>query len=160
MVFERATMADIDALTGLRLGYLTEESGPLTGEAVAAFRRTLPDYFRRNLGRALRAYVAREGGTCVACALLLMVDRPPSPRFPSGRTGTVYSVYTLPDYRRRGCARRLMELLLEDARALNLCLVELKATQAGAPLYEALGFRDAPSPCRPLAWRPEYETVN
>lgn len=51
-------------------------------------------------------------------------------------------VLTLPEYRRRGIARALMEHALADCQAHGIGCVKLDATDLGRPLYAALGFRD------------------
>ena len=153
MVFTRATALDAEALTELRLAYLTEDLGALTEAETNAFRRALPAYFRENLDRDLLVFIAREGDRIVACAMLLLVDKPMSPAFPNGKTGTVLNVYTRPAWRRRGCARGLMEMLLADAKARGLCRIDLKATAGGAPLYRSLGFTDDNEEYSSLTWR-------
>ena len=154
MRFERADAADIEALTALRLAYLAEDRG-LTDAEAAALRERLPGYFARHLDRDLRGYIAREGGEAAACVLLLVVEKPMSPAFPNGMTGTVLNVYTRPDFRRGGCAKRLMALLMADATAMGLSVVELKATACGHPLYRSLGFQDSGSEYRAMRWTPE-----
>ncbi len=142
MLVERAGTGDVDALVELRLEYLREDHGALDEGDDRAIREALPGYFRAHLDRDLFAYVAREGEVIAACALLLVVEKPMSPAFINGRTGTVLNVYTRPAARRRGCAKRVMEALLRDARQMALSVVELKATDAGYPLYRAVGFED------------------
>lgn len=56
-------------------------------------------------------------------------------------TGKVINVYILPDYRKRGGGRLLMEALMEKAVPMNLDRLELMASEKGFPLYEKLGFR-------------------
>jgi ribosomal protein S18 acetylase RimI-like enzyme len=65
-----------------------------------------------------------------------------SPAFMSGKTGIVLNVYTRPESRRQGHARKLMEAMLADAKAMDLAVIELKATDDGYPLYRSLGFED------------------
>jgi GNAT superfamily N-acetyltransferase len=50
-------------------------------------------------------------------------------------------VLVLPDYRRRGLARRLMEHGLAWLEDRHIRQVKLDATDLGRPLYEQLGFR-------------------
>lgn len=57
------------------------------------------------------------------------------------RLAWVGMVLTTPEYQRRGFARRLVAALLARADALGIESVMLDATEQGAPLYEALGFR-------------------
>ncbi len=139
---ERANVADTDELVELRVAYLTEDIGVLDGADEAAIRRGLPDYFAAHLGRDLHVYVVREGGRIASCAFLVVIEKPMSPAFMSGRTGIVLNVYTQPDCRRRGYAKQVMEALLDDAVELGLSVVDLQATDDGYPLYRLVGFED------------------
>ena len=139
----QATVADIDELIELRLAYLTDDFGELDGEQVLQLREVLPGYFQWHLQRDLLAFVARDDEGCmVSCAWLLLVEKPPSPRFPRGRTGTLFNVYTEPAHRRRGLARQVMTVLLDASREMGLDVIELHATDDGYPLYRSLGFED------------------
>ena len=51
-------------------------------------------------------------------------------------------VLVLPDYRRRGIARALMEHCVEHCRSRRIACVKLDATDMGRALYAALGFQD------------------
>ena len=84
-----------------------------------------------------------DDGSIVSLALMLVSEKPPNPRFPHGRIGTVFNVFTVPEHRRRGLARQVMGALVEDARLRGLDLVELNATDDGYDLYKSLGFSDA-----------------
>ena len=157
MTFERATADDIRELTALRIAYLQEDSGEMDAETLRAVEAGLPDYFARHLNGDLAAYVARADGKVAACAFLLVVEKPMSPAFITGRTGTVLNVYTRPEYRRKGCAKRLMRLLLRDASDMDLSFVELKATADGYGLYKSLGFADEVSKYHSMRWYPQVE---
>jgi len=56
--------------------------------------------------------------------------------------GGVWGMFVIPEYRRRGIARALLEALLERVRKLpDLRLVELSVTvEPARKLYESLGF--------------------
>jgi GNAT superfamily N-acetyltransferase len=58
------------------------------------------------------------------------------------RLAWVGMVLTLPEYRGRGLARRLMEHSLDWIRARGVAWVKLDATDMGRPLYARLGFED------------------
>lgn len=152
MIFESAGMEDILQLTDLRIAYLEEDNGKLSEADLAMIKNNLPDYFKRNLNKNIFGYLAREGENIVSCALLLVIEKPCSPAFLTGKTGTVLNVYTRPEYRRKGFARKLMEMLLADAVRKNLSPVELKATDDGYPLYRALGFQEAVSKYHLMKW--------
>lgn len=139
---EYAEAADITALTELRLAYLEEDHGKLREDEIEIIRRGLPDYFKRNLNQNLFCYLVKEQGEIAACAFLLVVEKPMSPSFLTGRTGTVLNVYTKPSCRHKGYARQIMERLLADVVDKNLSVVELKSTEDGYRLYQSVGFVD------------------
>ena len=152
MGVERANIADADELVELRVAYLTEDNGVLDEGDEVAIRDGLPGYFGAHLGHDLHAYVVREGGRIASCAFLIVVEKPMSPAFINGRTGIVLNVYTRPDCRRRGYAKRVMEALLAGAEALDLSVVELRATDDGYPLYLSVGFLDDESKYHRMKW--------
>ncbi len=61
-----------------------------------------------------------------------------------GRWAHVMNVYTEPEYRRRGLARRIMRTILEWCEAEQIDRVTLSASEEGRLLYESLGFKQAP----------------
>lgn len=139
---EYAKTADITALTELRLAYLEEDHGKLSEDEISIIRRDLPNYFARNLNQNLFGYLVREQEEIAACAFLLVVEKPMSPSFITGKTGTVLNVYTKPRYRHKGYARLIMKKLLSDAADQNLSVVDLKSTEDGYRLYQSVGFVD------------------
>lgn len=120
MVYDKALTDDIEQLTELRIAYLTEDNGELKEKDSESIRRNLPAYFMRNLNKTIFAYVARNETEIIACALLLVVEKPMSPAFITGKTGTVLNVYTKLKYRHNGYARKLMNMLMDDALDMKL----------------------------------------
>ena len=142
MTVEKARTKDIEALVKMRLSYLIEDNGSLDAQDLEAIKRELPGYFQVHLDKDLFVYVIRDGQTIVSCAFLLTVEKPMSPAFINGRTGMVLNVYTCPSYRRKGCAKLIMEALLSEAKKMEISVIELKATEDGYPLYRSVGFVD------------------
>ena len=142
MVFDKATIKDIDVLTDLRIAYLNEDLGVITDENLELMQATLPSYYEKHLNKDLLAYVARDEMDIVSCAFLLIVEKPMSPSFITGKTGTVLNVYTKLEYRKKGYAKKLMTMMLEDAKAEGVSVIELKATEDGYSLYKSVGFED------------------
>ena len=152
MIVENAEIRDIDSLTDLRIAYLNEDYGKLDEEDIRKIRRDLPDYFKKNLNENIFCYLIRDEESVIACAFLLVVEKPMSPAFITGKTGTVLNVYTNPAYRHRGCAKKIMNKLLSDAMEKNLSFVELKATEDGYHLYKSVGFTDEVSKYHVMKW--------
>ena len=159
MFFGKATNQDVELLAKLRVAYLFEDYGDLDEKELTVIERDLPDYFNRNLNKNIFAYIGRNEQEIVACALLLVVEKPMSPAFINGKTGTVLNVYTKPEYRRNGYAKTLMNMLLKDAADMGLCSVELKATEDGYSLYKSIGFRDFVSKYHQMEWHNEGKDI-
>lgn len=145
MIIDRASEKEIESLVELRLAYLKEDFETISEQDIQSLREMLPQYFREHLNQDIFVYVAKEAEEIVACAFLLVIEKPMSPTFLNGKTGTVLNVYTKPEYRKRGYAKQLMTVLLEDAKEKELCVVELKATDAGYHVYQSVGFEDVVS---------------
>ena len=153
MNIEKARTGDIEALVKMRLSYLVEDNGSLDAQDFAAIKKELPGYFQAHLGKDLFVYVIRDRQNIVSCAFLLIVEKPMSPAFINGRTGMVLNVYTCPSYRRKGCAKKIMEALLAEAKKMKISVIELKATEEGYPLYRSVGFDDDHSRYRMMKWK-------
>ncbi len=146
MQFEKAAANDIEQLTELRVAYILEDFGDVDKADLEAMKVALPDYYSRHLNNDLYIYATRKDtGEIVACAFLLIIEKPASPAFITGKTGTVLNVYTKPEYRHKGYAKKLMEMMLEDAAKEKVSVIELKATDEGYRLYQSVGFEDVVS---------------
>lgn len=152
MIYNTAIKEDIEQLTELRIAYLTEDNGKLKANDLEIIKRDLPDYFSRNLNKTIFGYVARHESEIIACALLLVIEKPMSPAFITGKTGTVLNVYTKLEHRHNGHAKKLMNMLMDDVSAMGLSVVELKATENGYQLYKSLGFDDTVSKYHQMTW--------
>ena len=142
MIFDKVTKKDIGALTEFRISYLQEDLGVISDENLELMQATLPSYYEKHLNKDLIVYVTRDEMDIVSCAFLLIVEKPMSPSFITGKTGTVLNVYTKSEYRKRGYAKKLITMMLEDAKAEGVSVIELKATEDGYSLYKSVGFED------------------
>ena len=157
MDVQKAQISDIDALVDLRIRYLTEDHGRLEKQDAETIAEKLPEYFRTHLGKDLFCYIVRDGKEIVSCAFLLVIEKPMSPAFINGKTGTVLNVYTQPAHRHKGYAGFIMKELISDARKMALCTIELKATDAGYSLYRSAGFVDDVSKYHLMKWKDEAD---
>ncbi len=114
-----------------------------TPEALAAMGLTTTAYLRDAMpaGRYHGWLAEVADGRVVGGVGIAIAAWPGSPDDPAPRRGWVLNVYTEPEYRRRGIARRLMDALLDWCRAEDFASVALHATDSGRPLYERLGFQ-------------------
>ncbi len=142
LVFCMAEREDLAQLAQMRTAYLMDDYSELPKERILEISGQVPGYMEKELGKGLRAYLCKDGDKIVATVLMLLTERPASPMVPNGRMGTLMNVYTIPDYRGMGIAKRLVKMAIAEGKELGLSIMELKATPAGAPLYKQLGFKD------------------
>ncbi len=88
------------------------------------------------------AWITEDGEQPIASASLLILDWPPILNDPVGEhRGYLFNVFVEPKYRGRGLARALIECCMDEAHRRRIRMVALHSSDAGRPLYEALGFR-------------------
>jgi GNAT superfamily N-acetyltransferase len=146
-----ATLADLPVLASLAEAAIEALLGPLLdGAELAASRRIMGiDSALVDDGTYLVAEVDGEVAGCGGWsrrAVLYGGDHSPGrgiepvwldPRTDAAR---VRAMYTAPAFARRGVGRRILEASVDAAAAAGFGRVELLATAAGLPLYEACGF--------------------
>jgi ribosomal protein S18 acetylase RimI-like enzyme len=123
----RAMFADMKAADEATLDVLEQSSIPWTEQMIRE-------------GKYL-GWIAMNGEQVAASAGLLILNWPPHPLDPEGTLrGYLLNVFAEPAYRKRGLARELVRLCMDEARHRKIRVVTLHASDAGRPLYEALGF--------------------
>lgn len=133
---------DVKILVELRLAYLLDQNTKEQLGDLNVLAQKLHEYFEEAIGKGeLVVVVAEEQQKIGAVAMLSIAERPPRTAADSCRIGTIYNVYTYPEYRNRGLATAVMERLLEEAEKLELASVDLLASEQGKCLYEKMDFR-------------------
>ena len=142
MVTRIATEKDIDLLVQLRIDYLLDQNSMESLGDIEALKDLLQAYFTSSFAKnEFVAIIAEDENTVYSTAFLSIADRPPRTSNEPSRIGTVYNVYTYPQFRKQGIATKVMKALLNEAKNLDICAVDLYASNDGKPLYEKLGFK-------------------
>ncbi len=136
-----ATKDDIEALLSSRLEMLKVVNGlpedyVFTDQIINESR----DYF---LNGDHLTVLATDGDEVVGCASMSFIRIMPTFGHPTGKRAHLMNVYTRSEYRRRGIARRMVELLIDESWKAGATEISLDATELGRPLYESLGFTDS-----------------
>lgn len=101
------------------------------------FRERTRDYFTNGVQTTALAF---DGENAVGCATICYVRVMPTFSHPTGNRAHIMNVYVNAEYRRRGIAREMMKMLLDEAKSRGVTQITLDATESGRPLYQALGF--------------------
>lgn len=127
----RGMFVDMEALTG---GTLEARSLDTMDAAYTVYARTCL------IAGRLQAWLVADGDRAAASGAILYTDWLPRPDGQPGVLAYVHSVYTEPDYRRLGLARRILTAMITECRACGLSRLSLHASDQGRGLYEQLGF--------------------
>lgn len=88
------------------------------------------------------AWVAEsETGEAAAGTGVLLLPYQPGPNDTRAQRAFIINVYTEPQHRRQGLAKKLMNVAVDWCREAGFAIVSLHASTEGRPLYESLGFQ-------------------
>ncbi|MCI8802424.1 MAG: GNAT family N-acetyltransferase [Oscillibacter sp.] len=139
--YRKAEIADTELLTKTRIMVLRAvhslpEDANLDDLTVQSRR-----YYQRALRDGTHtAYLVYDGDRLVGAGGVSYFEVLPTYHNPTGQKAYIMNMYTDPACRRRGVARRTLDLLVRDARGRGVTAISLDATAMGRPLYEAYGF--------------------
>ena len=138
----QATVTDAPIIVHHRRAMFTD-MGLADSKDLDAMEVTFAPYVMQALGNgSYRGWLAEtDGGRVVAGGGLIVHEWPARPGNPSDpHRAYILNVYTEPDHRKRGLARRIVMTILAWCRAEGFWAVSLHASTYGRPLYESLGF--------------------
>jgi GNAT superfamily N-acetyltransferase len=143
-VLRAAKLADIPVLALFRrLMFEDMEAAEQHGydpQELHRMESVFGEYAHARLGGELQAWVMEVDDRIVSCAAVSVLPYIPGPGRLDMRIALLHNVQTLPEYRHRGFARRLVETAVDWCRQQGFTSVVLNASDAGRPLYTSMGF--------------------
>ncbi len=140
MQIKKTNQNDIEALMEIRLEMLRVVNGL---DENVAFDKILVDTSREYFLNGDQTTVfAMDGDRIAGCASISYIWIMPTFSHPTGKRGHLMNVYTRKEYRRQGVAQKMVDFLIDDARAHGATEISLDATEMGKPLYKSLGFEE------------------
>lgn len=86
------------------------------------------------------SWLAVDGEKIIGTSGMSFVEKPPYFGCPSGKIGLLSSMYTDPDYRRKGIAKELLSRVVKEAKDYGCGTVQITASDMGVKLYTDFGF--------------------
>ena len=135
--YQRLTEKELDRFIRMRIAQLREEGAKDEMDLAPALR----DYYARHMADGtFVSWLAKDGDRIIGTSGMSFVEKPPYFGCPTGRIGLLSSMYTAPEYRRRGIARELLRRVVEEAHAYGCGTVQITASDMGVLLYTDFGF--------------------
>ena len=137
IIYRKLTEKDLETFISMRITQLREEGATDEMDLSPA----LMDYYQRHLANGtFVSWLALDGDKIIGTSGMSFVEKPPYFGCPTGRIGLLSSMYTNPDYRRKGIARELLRRVVKEARAYGCGTVQITASDMGVLLYSNFGF--------------------
>jgi len=139
--YRKATIGDIDLLTRTRIEVLRAANGLSDDTDMTEVEHQSCEYYQKALREGTHsAYLVFDGDRFAGAGGISYYQVMPTFHNPSGNKAYIMNMYTRPEYRRQGIARRMLDMLINDAKAKGIRFITLEATRMGRPLYENAGF--------------------
>lgn len=138
IVYQRLTENELDTFIRMRIRQLREEGAKEDIDLAPALR----DYYIRHMADGtFVSWLAMDGDKIIGTSGMSFVEKPPYFGCPSGKIGLLSSMFTDPDYRRRGIAKTLLSKVVEEAGTYGCGTVQITASDMGVLLYTDFGFK-------------------
>lgn len=140
ITIREASPADIPEILRQRCG-MYEAMGTKDPDALKAMAKLSAGYLSKAMADgSFRAWLACDGARVVCGGAVIVTPWLAHPDDLECRRVTILNVYTNPEYRRRGLARKITQTMIDWCRREGFARVTLHASDDGRRLYESLGF--------------------
>jgi len=144
MLLRKATLNDVELLVRLRIDYLTEDRCKMLQGEETAVKTQLRTYFTKHIpDNTFIAILAEDESRVISTAFLSVSEKPANPAFITGSTGTLLNVLTYTEYRKKGFATKVINMIIDEAKKAGVSRIDLSATSEGKYVYEKIGFRES-----------------
>ncbi len=138
-----ATINDVPILIKLRRQQLTEEKNSQNSNDEINIDKQLENYFCSQISEgAFISWVMENEDEIIATSGVCFYLLPPNYSNPTGKTAYVTNMYTKPEYRRKGIAAELLNMVISEAKSRGYKVIRLHASEYGKSLYLKAGFLD------------------
>ena len=135
--YKRLTEKELNTFIHMRINQLREEGAKEKIDLVPA----LKEYYTRHMADGtFVSWLALDEENIIGTSGMSFVEKPPYFGCPSGKIGLLSSMFTDPEYRRRGIAKELLSRVIDDAREYGCGTIQITASDMGVKLYTDFGF--------------------
>lgn len=137
MEYRKLSEEELDVFVEMRINQLKEEGA----KEDVNLKPALMDYYMRHMkDGTFVSWIAVNDGKIIATSGISFVEKPPYFGCLSGKIGLLSSMFTNPNYRRKGIAKELLSRVVNEAKEHGCGVIQITASDMGVKLYTAYGF--------------------
>lgn len=137
IVYQQLTEDRLDEFMSMRISQLREEGA----KEQCDLRPALSEYYTKHMADGtFVSWLALDEERIIGTSGISFVEKPPYFGCPSGKIALLSSMYTRPDYRRMGIAKKLLSLVVDEAKNYGCGTIQITASDMGVLLYTDFGF--------------------
>jgi predicted acetyltransferase len=141
ITYHKAGIEDVESLVNNRILFALELSGVQNEESIQSLRNQMTQYFSKAmLDNTCISFVAKCDGMVTGIGSMHIREMPGNFKNPSGKWAYIMNMYTVPEYRRNGICKSILNLLVEEGKKSGITAFELHATKEGEKVYIQEGF--------------------
>ena len=141
IIYRKGSLEDLDLLVRMRIEALHFSNDISAEEDLTGLAERIRAYYSDALSRDCHtAVLAFDENEAIACGNISYYDVLPTYCRQTGKKGYISNMYVRIPYRHNGIARRILEMLINDAHERGVPDILLEATEEGRNLYEKRGF--------------------
>ena len=137
IIYKRLTEKELNTFIEMRIDHLREEGAKEEIDLAPALKQY---YMRHMADGTFVSWLAFDGNKIIGTSGMSFVEKPPYFGCPSGKIGLLSSMFTNPDYRRKGIAKELLSRVVNEAREYGCGTIQITASDMGVKLYTDFGF--------------------
>lgn len=144
--FIKVTIEHIDTIISLRLALLKELDELSSPQEEQLMETATREYLQTALlNHEFISYMAETNGEPVSISGMVLFKRPPYLENLQGIEAYILNMYTVPKFRGKGLAKRLLEECIDESKKSGVKRIWLHASEDGEPLYKKMGFTNKDS---------------
>ena len=139
--YRKTEKADIKELVRIRGIFLEEYDGENYLKNRNSIDKEVEKYLEKFMGTEIfTGFVAEKDNKIVGTSAVAFYDILPAAHYLNGKVAYISNVFVFPEYRKQGIAKKLFELVVNEALDRNCSKVTLHASKDGEPVYKKFGF--------------------
>ena len=139
-VFRKATENDIHFISKIRLEVLKSANNLDTNVNMDKIFEKTFEYYKNSISKDNITFLVFDNTEFIGCGSICFITLMPTYNNQIGKKAYIMNMYTKEKYRRKGIAKKILELLIEEAKSRKIKQIQLEATEIGKKLYLNYGF--------------------